>query len=440
MFIGAGRIGLIAGLVVSGCALPPWIGHHPVFPSGGASSWEIPLYEPLTGLGPKVRATVCGPSPPAGPRACEEALLYVDTGSSHSALPEATLARLGVEVSASRFATIEDAAGDKRAWAGGLVSEMRLGDGLSLADVVTVVHEQTAILGADVLMTRGWRIDLDRGMLLLGAQRASPAPPAARLPIRGFPARTIVDLSVQGRGVPVLLDTGAPITVIDAGWLRELGLPLRTLQHGWPLSARDPSTRLTEATEAALRLGEADLGRRQVVAHPREADESMRGMLGLDVLSDFAFGVSQEALELARRAPSPFAAVPVRVARWHDAPNCPDVPGCVHVQLDQADQVLVRMRSAASSSRPWRYLFGCVDREGRPRDFTIWIEVALRTQTAGQERVLEVPMPEQLRQIWAVECPALALLDVNPVLPAVRPMTGDAEARIALSNRRLRLE
>lgn len=101
------------GLSTASCALPPWIGHAPVFPSDAADArktWEIPLYEPLTGLGPKVAATVCGPARTGTPRACEEVLLYVDSGSSHSALPAATFARLGVETSGSRFATIEDAA------------------------------------------------------------------------------------------------------------------------------------------------------------------------------------------------------------------------------------------------------------------------------------------------------------------------------------------
>jgi hypothetical protein len=100
----------------------------------------------------------------------------------------------------------------------------------------------------------------------------------------------------------------------------------------------------------------------------------------------------------------------------------------------------VRVRAAASSPRPWRFLFGCVDGAGRPRDFPIWIEVGLRTLTAGKETVVEVPMPERLQQIWAVACPALALLDVNPVLADVRPLTGDAEGRFSFANRRLRLD
>ena len=432
-----------AGLAVASCALPPWIGHPPVFPSSGATAWAIPLYDPLTGVAPKVIATVCGAASAGKPRRCDDALLYVDSGSSHSALPAATLARLGVETTGSRLATIEDAAGERRAWSGGLVPEVRFGDALSLTNVVTVVHDQTAILGGDVLTAHGWRVDFDRGTLVLGTPPPPPASAArVRLPVRGFHGGSIADLSVQGRTVPLLLDTGAPITVVDVSWLKALGLPLRTLNHPWPLSARDRSLVLGEATRADLRLGELELGPRQVVAHPRAPEGPTRGMLGLDVLSDFAFGVTDGALELAPRAPSPLASAPERIARWPDLPRCPDQPGCVAAALEPEPTaaVHVRIRVGATAPRAQRYLFGCVDGGGRLRDLPIWIEIGLRAPTAGQETVVEVQMPERLRQVWAPGCKGLALLDVNPVLAGVHPMTADVDAGIAIAGRRVHID
>ncbi|HEY7373890.1 MAG TPA: aspartyl protease family protein [Polyangia bacterium] len=437
----AARVGMACFVVLAApaCALPPWIGHPPVFPAGSATSWAIPLYEPLTGFGPKVIATVCGPPGPGKPRACEQALLYVDSGSSHSALPAATFARLGVETTGSHFATIENAAGEKRAWSGGVVPEVRLGD-LVLSDVVAMVHDQQGILGLDVLTAHGWRLDLDRGVLVLGAPPAPAAPPAARLPIRGFPARTIVDLSVQGRVVPLLLDTGAAFTVVDAAWLKAAGLPLRRLDHGWPLSARDPTLRLGEASDADVRLGDQDLGRRPIVAHPRAPEGSDRGMLGLDLLSDYAFGVSAGVLELVRRASSPLAGAAERVERWRDMPPCPGLPGCVAAQVEPGTGARVRVRTAASSPRAWRYLFGCVDRDARPAELPFWIEIGIRAATAGQERVVDIPMPERMQPIWRLRCASLVLLDVNPVLPVGRPLTSEVEGRFTFGNRRLRLD
>jgi hypothetical protein len=297
-----------------------------------------------------------------------------------------------------------------------------------------------------VLTAHGWRVDLDRGTLVLGARLPAAGAARTRLPMRAFHGGAIADLSVQGRTVPLLLDTGAPITVVDASWLKALGLPLRTLAHGWPLSARDRTLVLSEATRADLRLGALDLGPRQVVAHPRATEGLTHGMLGLDVLSDFAFGVTDGALELEPRAASPLTAAAVRVGRWKDVPRCPDLPGCVAAEIEPTAGVGagvgvdVRIRVAATAPRAQRYLFGCVDGGGRLRDLPIWIEIGLRSPTAGRETVVEVPMPERLRQVWVAGCAGLALLDVNPVLAGVRPMTTDADARIAIGNRRARLD
>jgi len=422
------------GLQAAGCGLPPWVGHRPVFPAG-AQTWEIPLFEPLTNPWPKVPATVCGPARPGKPRACEEVLFHVDSGSSHSGLPAESFARLGVETTGSRFATIEDAAGEKRGWSGGLVPEVRLGAALSLPDVVAFIDD-TAILGGDVLNEHGWRIDLDRGTLVLGPP---PASSATRVPAQVLLRRTIVDLSVQGRPVPLTLDTGAPITVVDVAWLKVAGLPLRRLDHGWPLSRRDPGLKLGEATDADLRLGALDLGRRQVVGHPRGDDGVTFGMLGIDILSDYAFGVADGALQLEPRAPSPLPSAAERMGRWHDLPRCPDVPGCVSAQLEPGDGVRIRVRAVASTPGAHRYTFGCSDKTGRLRNLAFWIEVGLRAATAGQERVVDVDMPEQLRPLWKVGCDSLALLDVNPALPGVRPMTADFDARIVIGTRRIRL-
>ena len=129
----------------------------------------------MTGLGPKVVGTVCGAAQAGKPRACEDVLLYVDSGSSYSALPAETFSRLAVETTGSHFATIENAAGEKQAWSGGLIPEMRLG-GLALREVVAVVNKRTAILGADVLTANGWRIDPDRGAWCSARRLLRPRP------------------------------------------------------------------------------------------------------------------------------------------------------------------------------------------------------------------------------------------------------------------------
>ena len=163
-------------------------------------------------------------------------------------------------------------------------------------------------------------------------------------------------------------------------------------------------------------------------------------MLGLDVLSEYAFGVSAGALDVVRRAASPLATASDRVARWGDLPSCPGVPGCVAAQLEPGGDVRVRVRVAASSRRAWRYVFGCVDGAGQLRDFPVWVEIGMRAPAAGEERVVEVEMPEPLRPLFRHGCTGLALLDVNPVLSTVRPMTADVEARFVFAFRRGHLD
>src|SRR4029078_10318299 len=102
--------------------------------------------------------------------------------------------------------------------------------------------DDTAILGGDVLNEHGWRIDLDRGTLVLVPP---PASSATRVPAQVLLRRTIVDLSVQGRPVPLTLDTGAPITVVDVAWLKVAGLPLGRPR---PPRAPQPERRRRERT------------------------------------------------------------------------------------------------------------------------------------------------------------------------------------------------
>jgi hypothetical protein len=49
-------------------------------------------------------------------------------------------------------------------------------------------------------------------------------------------------------------------------------------------------------------------------------------------------------------------------------------------------------------------------------------------------------MPERIRALWKIGCDNLVLLDVNPVVADVRPMTAPVEARMTFSNRRVRLD
>jgi hypothetical protein len=423
----------------AGCALPAWLHNPPAFPTN-ESAWEIPLFEPLTGIGPRVLATVAGHAPPGGAPPREEVVLYVDSGSSHSALLASTFAHLNVETTASHFATIEDAGGVKRSWSGALVPEMRLGDGLALENVVASVQPRTAILGADVLAAHGWQIDLDRGTLLLGATPWPAAPDVDVVPTRPYRAHVLVDLRVQGTVVPVLLDTGAPFTVVDVSILRQLGLPEHAFAHPWPLGTGERAARIDAWFEGEATLGDLHLGVREILGHPGVDTISARGMLGNDVLFGHVFQVTISGLRFKPRAPSLLDAVGARIARWRDLPTCAGAPGCVTADLvPRGDGTpRIHLRILAAPPRPFRYLFGCLDGEGRLRNVPFWIEIGLAHSAAGAEIDAEPEGPLPMRQMWAKGCERLGLLDANPIVAGGRPLAGAVEARLAADRRRMK--
>lgn len=432
------------GLLVmawAACAPPAWIERPPGFPPG-PQVWDLPLYEPLTRLGPHVVATAVGSAAVGGQTPTQEVLLYVDSGSSRAAFTPQTFARLGVRTQSARLVTIEDAAGVKRGWVGGVVPGLRLVDGPALANLPASVADHTQVLGADVLGAGGWQIDLDAGILRLNPDPWTPGPDIVTAPARRFGNHAIVDLRVAGTTVPLLVDTGAPMTVVDAAVLRRLGLPEHRLTSPWPLGgAGRTSARLETSFDAALGLGAAELGVRRVFAHPG-GNSVGQGMLGNDILDGYAFQVTPAGLALRRRTADLLASTPGRIARWHDLPVCAGAAGCLTVDLaaprGPAEAPRVRVRFLAVPPRPFRYLFGCLDGAGHLGPSPFWIDVAVRQPAPGAQ--VDIPLapevPSAFSRSWASACAGLALLDANPIVDGARPLPPVAEAHLAPDMRR----
>ncbi len=422
----------------AGCAPPAWIEEPPRFPAG-AQSWNLPLYEPLTRIGPHVVATAVGRArsdpPPTRP-----VLLYADSGSSRGALLAETFARIGVATDGSRFVTIEDAAGAKHGWRGALLPELRLADGPTVAALPTSVTDYKEVLGADVMAARGWQIDLDAGVLRLGAEPWRADSEVVRVPVRRFGNHAIVDLVVAGQPVPLLVDTGAPFTVVDEAVLRRLGLAERPLVSRWPLGGAGRTVTVETSFEGPVALGGRALGVQRIFAHPGGLTNG-QGMLGNDILYRFAFQLTRDGLALRPRPTDLVASAPRRIARWTDLPACPEMPGCVAAELAPGDPAdpHVRVRFRAVPPRPFRYLFGCAGADGRLRDSPLWVEIAVRAPLPGAEVDVavapETPVP--IRRFWATGCAGLTLLDANPIVEGARPAPAVAEAHLASDLRRI---
>ena len=422
------------------CAPPAWIERPPEFPAG-PQVWDLPLYEPLTRWGPHVAATAVGSMSAAGQTPAQDVLLYADSGSSHAALTAETFARLGVAAKPVRLVTIEDAAGVKRGWVGGLVPGLRLVEGPVLANLPASVAEHDQVLGADVLGAGGWQIDLDAGILRLGAEPWTPGPDVVSLPTRRFGNHAIVELRVGATGVPLLLDTGTPMTVVDVAVLRRLGLPEHPLASHWPLGGVGRDVTLETSFDASLGLGAVELGVRRIFGHPGGLSVG-QGMLGNDILYGYAFQVTRAGVALRRRTADLLASTPARIARWRDLPVCAGAPGCLIAQLASpsgpTDGPRLRVRFVAVPPRPFRYLLGCLDGAGHLGTSPFWIEVAVRQPAPGVE--VDIPVapevPTAFTRSWGNACAGLALLDANPIVEGARPLPPVAEAHLAADMRR----
>jgi hypothetical protein len=234
--------------------------------------------------------------------------------------------------------------------------------------------------------------------------------------------------------VPLLLDTGAPFSVVDVAVLRRLGLAEKPLISRWPLGGAGRMITVETSFEGPVALGGQSAGRRRIFAHPGGLSQG-QGMLGDDILYDYAFQLTREGLALRPRAPDVLASAPRRIARWRELPTCPGAPGCLTADLvdGSADPPRLRVRFAAVPPRPFRYLFGCLDAGGRLRASLFWVEVTVRQPAVGQ--AIDIPVePEAhpaLRRLWSTGCVGLALLDANPVVDGARPLPAVAEARLA---------
>src|SRR4029077_3175098 len=122
-------------------------------------------------------------------------------GSSHGALLADTFAQVGVATAGSHFVTIEDAAGARHDWRGALLPALTFDGGLTVAELPTSLTDYREILGADVIAARGWQIDLDAGILRLGAGPWPAAPEVLRPPTRRWRDHAFVDVVIGGQPV-----------------------------------------------------------------------------------------------------------------------------------------------------------------------------------------------------------------------------------------------
>lgn len=395
---------LIAPMLLAlGCS--PTVDYSPPRLLSGKTSWSAPLYEPLTAHAPQLWASARQGSKQL------DALLVVDSGSTVSALSEETLAALGAQVSTWRGASAIDAAGMRARLRGVTLEELQLGE-LNVREMQLASSGAVGLLGVDILGQRDWELDLDRGLLTLGAAPWPSGAAVVTLPARPLRGHRVVELSVAGQAVPLLLDTGGHFTAVNETTLRSLGLSPLPLERELTFVSVHGKFHVAQRYRAALALGEIELGTRDLLPRSHRCDAWRCGMLGWDVLNGFSLQVGPDSVRLKPRA-AVLSTVAERVRRWPAAPVCDDTPACVLVQLEPGTNA-ARLQVLADYPEPYAFLFGCLDESGQLRDDVPWLDVGILRARAGHAIDAMHGIPEPLRRTWGAQCRNWALLDINP--------------------------
>lgn len=134
------------------------------------------------------------------------------------------------------------------------------------------------------------------------ASEAISAPAGESLPLTTHGSQFVVSASIDGSApVPLLIDTGAAMTVIDAGLLRRLGYSLDGKRAWFATASGVVSAPVVSLHNFAL--GSAAIDELAVGALPLHLPGKVQGLLGMNFLRHFDFNIDQQTrtLHLASR-------------------------------------------------------------------------------------------------------------------------------------------
>jgi predicted aspartyl protease len=412
-----GAIGLTL-LVFCGCG-SSW-NAPPVFPGAPGEAWKVPLHEPLTAHNPLVWVDMEGVPPAEGaPAPVVRRLMLVDSGAAVVGLDPETLGQLRVPIEVNRNVQMVDAQGERRPWRGGTVPAFRLGP-LELRQVVSATSPGALLLGRNVLDERPWELDLDRGVLVVGAPEWS-GPGIATLDMTRRDGEFYVEARLDHADLLLYFDTGASLTAVDADTARGEGFRRIALQHEATFTAVTGQFQVKEMYAADLSF--AGLGGGVVPLTPLPEfhvggalNQKVVGLLGYTAMARFRMRVEPGSAVQFRARGDVLATARERIERWPWVPSCAERPGCVEVDgHDQDGKLEISLRYEKAYDQPVTFLLACVGPDGHVDHAVDFVEVTRARVEAGHEDALHVGPGKRKDEFPAAgACPRMALLDVNP--------------------------
>lgn len=405
-------LGLVASLCSLGCA------PRPIFPEE-AKVVVLPLRAPLVSPEPSVLVTLPGREGPWS------AWMFVDTGVPDSViLTPASSARLGLPQYVDRGETqVQIFNQPVQSAREGVLSNLQLGDLVVRNVPVMVTHLdnprfRSGIVGQGVLGHAPWEIDWDRGTLTLGARPWPDEPGTIVVPVARLDGGDVVTVEIDGKPIPMELDTGTNVSVIPVEVAQAAGLSMYDVDRRRHTTGKQISG---DTVLGPVRLGRIDF--------PSTSNHNLDfGLLGLDVLSRYSIQVIPgERLALRPRGDS-WDTAPQRIARWPWTRACSSM-GCLKARLEPVgnDARLV-FSFEVDVPYPVELLLGCREADpvgshlvtvserlssGRASGPTY--HLSLRVASAAKDQPLETMVPAGNRWLSRTRCPQPSVLDVMPL-------------------------
>lgn len=147
------------------------------------------------------------------------------------------------------------------------------------------------------------------GALIAAFTIALPAAAAAR-PFELRDGQVVITVTLKGRELPALLDTGATVSLIEVGLAKELGIRVQKTSGGTFGAAGDGVAYLRSERAVEIDFGAGPM-RRHVGAYPTGnvfAADGVRILLGMDFLGAMAVSLDFQSMTVDFERSSSFAA------------------------------------------------------------------------------------------------------------------------------------
>jgi clan AA aspartic protease (TIGR02281 family) len=398
-----------------------------------------------------------------------------DSGASGCEVHRDVPSELGLEPVMDSWYRIYGVNGRQTYWYGVRVPKLDVGE-LAVRDIPCRLSDHGYLIGTNVMEHGPWELDLDRGVLEIGARPWERRSDDTEAPLETAYSDDPITVTINGHDVLMELDTGATGIMLDDETADAIGLERRKLEHPRMIATIHEVFEQDEVLVAeTVAIGDAVLENVQV--HPSHHEfqlggllnKKMVGLLGMDFLRHFRLRVEpEESIQLRPRGDL-VATAPERIRRWEGQlgyPKCGH-PGCIEIGFDRSgaagseDLIESEKRDTAVGSRAKAsmtneptptgpeeskgegdrhvapsalmvraeaaqkrasYLVSCVD-EGDQVSAPLWIRLEFPKLDEGQE--VRIPLSTLAKakdgelQAWArlaktPVCDDVAVLDMNP--------------------------